>query len=347
IQTPTLDHLARAGTRFNNAYSESPVCVPARRSLITGTTPRTHGDRTFQQDLPMPEDVPTLAQTLRDHGYPASAVLQLHVHPPRDRIGFDDVLLHEEGRSQWGVSDDYERHLFHEGYAGRAYTHGMGNNQYVARPWHLPEHLHATHWASQQMAETILRRDPTRPSFWYLSYAAPHPPLTPPEAYLRMYENVEVEESIVAEWACNGDELPEQLKNRIREDSPVGFNADAVRNAKRAFYAQCTYIDHQIRVVIGTLREQNLLDNTIVMFTADHGDMLGDHGLWAKRVFYERSANVPMILLGTRHCSRVETGVLDRRLVGLQDVMPTLLDLADIPIPSSVEGRSMLSPPRD
>jgi arylsulfatase len=116
------------------------------------------------------------------------------------------------------------------------------------------------------------------------------------------------------------------------------------RLARQAFYALCTHIDHQIRIVIGTLREEGLLNNTIICFTSDHGDMLGNHRQWAKRLFYEDSASVPMILLGA--AQGVPYGRVDDRLVGWQDVMPTLLDLAGIDIPESVEGLSMVGETR-
>ena len=120
--------------------------------------------------------------------------------------------------------------------------------------------------------------------------------------------------------------------------------ADQYATALRAFYALCTHIDHQLRLVIGTLREEGLLDNTILMFTADHGDMLGNHGLWAKRLYYEGSANVPMLLVGakTQGTGGVPAGEVDSRLVGWQDIMPTLLQLADIEPPSTCDGMSMV-----
>jgi arylsulfatase A-like enzyme len=124
------------------------------------------------------------------------------------------------------------------------------------------------------------------------------------------------------------------------------FSPEQIRGIRRAFYAQCTHIDHQLRLVIGTLREEQILDNTIILFTADHGDMLGEHGLWAKRLFYEQSANVPMILVGTANDPRVGHHRIDNRLVGWQDVMPTLLDLADIPVPAHVDGISMVGEAR-
>jgi arylsulfatase A-like enzyme len=120
------------------------------------------------------------------------------------------------------------------------------------------------------------------------------------------------------------------------------YSEHEVKMARKAFYALCTHIDHQMRVVIGTLREERLLDNTIILFTSDHGEMLGKHGRWAMRRFYEEAANIPMLLVGASDYDRVPHHHTDGRLASLQDVMPTLLDLAGIPIPSTVEGLSMV-----
>jgi len=348
IRTPTIDQLARNGVRFTNAYTECPICIPARRTLMTGVSPRTHGDRTFKTDEPMP-DLPTLAQTFRDAGYQAYAAGKLHVYPPRDRIGFDDVILVEEGRPQLGAIDDHELFLADAGYAGQGFTHGMSNNDYQYRPWHLPEHTHVTNWTTQQMARLIKRRDPTRPGFWFLSYCHPHPPLAPLRDYLEMYRDLPIDPPYHGGWVANPYTLPYVLQ-AIRGNWDH-FNEREILDIRRAFYALCTHIDHQLRVVIGTLREEELLDNTIILFTSDHGDMLGNHGLWAKRLFYENSANIPMLLVsaGAGEAGfdpRVGHNRVDGRLVGWQDVMPTLLDLAGIDIPDTVEGRSMVGEER-
>ncbi len=339
IQTPTLDQLARNGVRYTNTYSECPVCIPARRTIMTGTPPRVHGDRTFQTTLSMP-NLPTVAQTFRDAGYQAHAVGKVHVFPQRDRIGFDDVLLAEEGRPQWGVVDDYEVFLGDRGFAGRQFDHTMSNNEYSTRTWHLPDDCHVTNWTTTQMARTIRRRDPRKPGFWYMSYTHPHPPLAPLPFYWDMYRDITPEMPRTGSWAENFDDMPYRVKLQH-----LGWHCSTenqIRIALRAFYAVCTHIDHQLRTIIGTLREEGLLDNTIVMFTSDHGDMLGNHGLWAKRLYYEGSANVPMILMGTAGDDRVGHHRTDNRLVGWQDVMPTLLDLAGVDIPSTVTGLSMV-----
>jgi choline-sulfatase len=335
IQTPTLDQLADAGTRFTRAYTECPVCIPARRTLMTGTTPRTHGDRVYSATMRMPE-VPTLAQCFREAGYQAYAVGKMHVYPQRDRVGFDDVILAEEGRLQYRVIDDYQTWLGERGYPGREFAHGMCNNDYISRPWHLPEDAHVTNWATREMCRMIRRRDPTRPGLFYLSYCHPHPPLVPLQAYLDLYRDVEIDSPCQGDWT---DDDTHAIARRHNQDGR--YNEDMIRAARRAFYALCTHIDHQLRLVIGTLREQHMLGNTIILFTSDHGDMLGNHGMWAKRVFYENAANVPMILVGAG--SELGHHVEDDRLVGLADVMPTLLELAGIDVPETVEGRSMVS----
>lgn len=325
--------------RYTNAYSECPVCIPARRTLMTGMSPKSHGDRVFKDNLKMP-DVTTMAQAFRNAGYQADAVGKLHVHPQRDRIGFDSVLLDDEGRPQWGTLDDYDIYLGDQGHAGRQFDHGMSNNQYNWRPWHLAEEHHATAWAGRNMARTIKRRDPNKPAFWYLGFRHPHPPLVPPQAFIDLYRDVEIDAPYVGDWAKNPDDLPFAISALLSRTNL--YTKDQMKAAKRAFYALCTQIDYQIRYLVGTLRLEGILDNTTIMFTSDHGDMLGNHDMAAKRIFYESSANIPMILTANKGNPKAAEGVLDDRLVGFGDVMPTLLDLCDIPVPGTVDGISMV-----
>ena len=347
VMTPTLAHLATMGAWYSNAYSPAPSCIPARRSLMTGLSVRTHGDRIFKEREPMP-DVPTLAQCFRDAGYQAQAVGKLHVYPQRDRIGFDETIINEEGRHHLeGGSDDWELYLADQGYAGQEYAAGHSSNDYNTRVWHLPDHLHPTNWAAREMCRTIRRRDPRKPAFWYLSFIDPHPPMWPLQAYMDLYRDVPIDPPVIGEWARDPDSMPWML--RSYSDGGVamrGAPPHEIELARRAFYALITHIDHQIRVVIGTLREEGLLENTIIALTADHGDMLGDHGRWAKSLMYEMSAKVPLLVVPADGDSQIEAGSTDGRLAELHDVMPTLLELAGIPAPDTVEGLSLVGETR-
>ena len=118
-----------------------------------------------------------------------------------------------------------------------------------------------------------------------------------------MYRDIDVDMPYSGEWAKQTEHLPLPIKGRQKQGE--SFTEDQIRSARQAFYALCTHIDHQLRVVIGTLREEGLLNNTILLFTSDHGDMLGNHGMWAKRLYYEDSANVPMLLVGAAGDERV------------------------------------------
>ncbi|REC94377.1 sulfatase-like hydrolase/transferase [Kushneria indalinina] len=341
IETPTLDRLAELGTRYTRCYAETPICIPSRRSIMTGASSRLHGDREFQPSLPMPKDLPTLPQCFKDNGYQTAMTGKLHVYPTRDRIGFEEAWLAEEGRGQIDGPDDYEIYLADSGCVGQQFLHGMSNNEYEWRPWHLPEHTHVTSWTTTTAARMIKRRDPTRPGFWYVSYTAPHPPLVPLASYLERYRDRDMPVPTGSEWSRDTENLPYVLRavqEYWRDLAPVQH-----ANMLRAFYALCTHIDHQIRVLIGTLREEGLLDNTIICFTGDHGDMLGDHGFYAKRLMYEGSARVPFMLIDKRDGGRVTPGATDDRLMGLQDIMPSLLELAGLPMPEGGDGRSAVN----
>lgn len=317
---------------------------------MTGTTPRTHGDRVYldRLEMPNPAQFPTLAQTLRANGYQAGAVGKMHVYPQRDRIGFDDVVLNEEGRVQFGVVDDYELFLGDRGLPGRAFSHGVSNNLYDTAVWSLPDEYHPTEWTTDQMCRMMYRRDPKRPAFWYLSYMHPHPPLVPARDFLEMYNDTVFATPPMPDWADGGSQTPWPVLDRqfvMKETNDPVYT----RRALAAFHALCTHIDRQIARILGVLNETGRDANTIIAFTSDHGDMLGSGGCWAKRLMYDRSSRIPFLLLGHRAAQdRVGMNQRDDQLVGLQDLMPTLLDLAGIPIPESCDGRSIFDGrPRD
>jgi arylsulfatase A-like enzyme len=344
VLTPTLDHLARGGVSFRNAYSACPVCVPARRTLMTGMSARAHGVRSNSTD-PMP-DASTMAQCFQKAGYQTFAVGKLHVTPQRNRIGFDDVLACEEGRHPLQAPDDWEMFLEDRGYGHQQYSGAGTQNDYLVTPWHLPDDCHPTHWSAREMARTITRRDPNRPAFWYLSFIAPHPPLWPLASYLQQYSHLPVSEPPCGDWMEKlASQLPPVLRSKMEGLATSGASAEYVESVQRAFYAMMTQIDHQIRMVLGTLSKEGLAQNTIVAFTSDHGDMLGQHGLWGKCLFYEDSCRIPLVVTPPRDLDVGPRGRVEDRLVELADVMPSLLTLCGLPVPETVEGTDVFSGP--
>ena len=175
------------------------------------------------------------------------------------------------------------------------------------------------------------------------SFSAPHPPTTPLQTYLDLYRDVPLDEPATGNWSENFDDLPYHIKTLSNPDNLAMARAKPHEweFSRRAYYATLTHIDHQIRVVIGYLRECGLLDNTIVVFTSDHGHMVGEHGLWCMTPFYEMSARIPLVVMPVRGDARLPAGTHDGRLAEFADIMPTLLDLTGVPIPDQVDRQSL------
>lgn len=328
VHTPTIDRLAGTGTLFRRAYSPVPSCVPARRCLWTGRTPANcdatyyHG-REWAFDSPMPE-------RLRDSGYQTRLVGKHHGRPMRNHCGFEHLVLHD-GLS--GERDDYERWLDRR--SGGAYgevSHGIDRNSWDPRPSHLPEHEHPTTWTTERALDFLDRRDPTRPFFLTLSYVRPHQPFDPPRPYWDMYVDESLPEPHMGEWV---DRHADQVPDNPATDAWLADLPDRiVHRARAGYYGLITQIDHQLGRVVDAIPS-----DTVVLFTADHGEMLGDHQHWRKTYAYEGSARIPFIV------SRPDDsdGAVVDAPVGLTDVAPTVLDAAGMAVPEVMDGRSVLS----
>ena len=346
IQTPQIDELAYEGMNFQAAFSSCPMCVPARRIMMTGRDRYAIGMNRNDTDHPFDLE-PKLAEVMTNAGYQTFASGKLHTWPQRNRIGFEDVQLNEEGRNQDGtLKDDYEMFLDNQGYGHLAYTHGMGNNQYGYRASPLPEPLTTTHWTAQRAMEFLQRRDPMRPFFLHVSFDKPHPPMTPPREYYDLYRDVEFRAPPMGEWTAK------KTPRRFRE-LQLWNNYDDYKNSPekiqqifRAYAAMVTHIDSMIGVLRGTISDLGLGDNAHILFTSDHGDHLFDHGNIAKSDFFRGSCGVPYLVTPARKWASSRGFAAGRtnhiNPVGLIDLMPTILDLCHVPTPQTVEGESVV-----
>ena len=349
VETPNLDAMCRLGHRFTHAYSATPSCIPARAALLTGLSQRSHGKVGYEEGSSW--DYPhTLPGELTRAGYQTQCVGKMHVSPARSRCGFENVILHDGylGHSR-GASrradevyegvDDY-LHWLRQRRPGADLTDaGLDCNSWVARPWPYAEELHPTNWCAAETVDFLRRRDPTRPFFLHTSFVRPHAPLDPPEHYLNMYLQKDVPLPPVGDWADAAD----REKNGLLCDCKWGIiPPDALRRARCAYYGLITHVDHQIGRILQAFREYDLMDKTVFLFTSDHGDLLGDHNLFRKALPYEGAAAIPLVLFDPANLLGLPRGGTVSALTELRDVMPTLLELAGVPCPPQVEGKSLL-----
>lgn len=346
VQTPYLDKLALEGTRFTRAYAACPSCIAARASLMTGFRQSTHGRVGYKDGVPWNYPV-TLASEFTRQGYQTQAVGKMHVYPERNRIGFENVVLHDgfihfahdKHPCSYDMVDDYHPWLRQQlGRDADDFEDGLNCNSYTARPWDKPEHTHPSNFVVTQSIDFLRRRDPTKPFFLFMSFHRPHPPLNPPAWAFEMYKDMEMPPPPAGKWS----RIFAEYANPHNPDLWCGgIGAERLRAARAGYYGLMTHIDHQLNRFMETLQMFGLRENCYFCFVSDHGDLMGDHGLFRKCFPYEGSARVPLILKGpggsgiqrNRSCSRVAE---------LRDIMPTLLDCAGLEIPASVEGRSLL-----
>ncbi len=343
IETPNLDWIASQGTIFRNAYSESPSCIPARASLMSGMTPWNHGILGMgpgqgQMGLGFEH---TLPGELSKAGYHTCGVGKMHFHPQRALMGFHRTILDESGRvGDPGFVSDYVQ-WFNEHKTGDygIIDHGIDWNSWMARPYHAPEFLHPVNWTVNESIKFLRERDPSMPFFLKTSFERPHSPYDPPQYYFDLYMNKkDIPMPYVGDWAKMHD-VPEDA---ARPHAWRGVRSkEEIFRARAGYYGSINHIDHQVGRLLMEMERMKLLDNTLIIFTSDHGDMLGDHNLWRKTYAYEGSAHIPMIVklpkdMGKPACREVDAPVM------LMDVMPTILDVLGLEIPDTVDGSSML-----
>lgn len=344
LQTPNLDALAAGGLNCSRAYSNSPVCIPARRSLLSGLHPQTHGLRRYQDGLDWDAPV-SVPGTLSQVGYQTQLIGKLHLHPQRKRYGYDHMIRTESPNDRWDVPvqpvNDWARDLKRQGIQRQPNNIGVDGNGRVGRPFDLAEQYHHTSWLADQAVDFITEtRDPSCPYFLHLSFWAPHPPLIPPQAYWDRYAN-HGQTPAFGDWT---PDLPIELG--IPPASATGpFPAKEIAEATRGYYGLVNHVDDRIGYVLSrTFEYQTARKNepTLIIFTSDHGEMLGDHHFWRKSLGYEASAHVPFFIAWRN--MDFKPGTFDG-LVSLEDVAATVFDCCGVELPelynSELESHSL------
>ena len=317
-KTPNIDRLAAQGCRFDNAISTWPVCSPFRGMLLTGRYPMSNG--VVENNRPLWDNQPTIATVLKSHGYNTGYIGKWHLNgaknknvPPYRRMGFD----------YWVEIDDQPI---------------LSNDKDGRERWRPEEQT--------KDAVAYIKQQGDKPFCLFVSWNPPHNPYVAPDRYEKMFppEKMEfrpnvAEKDLVAEQLAKHPISPGSPGDRERKNWRRIMDTDSeLRGILSGYYAATTGLDACIGQILKALDEQGIADDTILVFSSDHGDMIGSHRMCLKQEPFEESIRIPFIV---RYPRKIAKGTVTDALLSPIDIMPTLLSLAGVPIPETVEGISI------
>lgn len=343
IDTPHLDALVRSGASFARAYTESPVCVPARATALTGRL--AHKSGVTNNNRPLPPGAPTMASVLSGNGYHCQAIGKMHFRPARTGHGFDDLWLSEEIPDS-AADDDYLTFLQAAGFGYVREPHGVRHELYYSpQPSQLPEALTTTAWTGRRTVDYLRERGSDRQPFLCVtSFIKPHPPFDPPLPWSLKYDPLLMPDPVRSDEERGRLLHQIHTQHRSKWTSP-DLDTNRIRSIRAYYYALVSHVDHWIGKILRELHMAGLRENTLVIFTADHGEYLGDHWAFGKRGYHDAAARIPLVLSWP---GVVPAGVRPAALVGLADVAVTVTSAAGCSPPSSdVDGMDLLPLTRD
>ncbi len=340
VKTPFLDQLAGEGISFTRAYAACPSCIAARACVLTGKSPISNNRIGYKGLVPW-DYLNNMLNCLTDAGYQTINVGKTHFYPRKNNCGFQVNKLYDPQNYIDGEESDYHQWLYKQSNGKiEDTTYKINSNGFTYMPWTAPVYLHPTAWTASEAVTQLKKRDKDKPFFMQVGFHRPHPPLDPPEEYFNMYRDVIFDKVKKGDW-----EPKDFMKVASHNSSMMGTKKESDRqDALRAYCAQLTFIDHEIgKIIYYILRHA---PNTVIIFTSDHGDMLGDHNMWRKIYPYEGSSNIPMIIKEPISAKTTHNNPSSYRknetVITHMDLMPTILSLASIRIPNEVEGEDFV-----
>ncbi len=337
IHTPNLDWLAQDGALFSRAYTATPSCTPARAGLLTGLSPWNHGMLGYYR---VAEEYPLeMVRTIRNAGYYTTGIGKMHWHPQRNDHGFHRVLLDESGRVEAPeFISDYRCWFASEAPNLDPDATGIGFNDYRSCAYVLPERLHPTSWTGMAAVNFIDSYQRTEPFFLKVSFARPHSPYDPPQRFMDRYRDANLPQAHVGSWADRYAPIDEKNGHNLWHGD---LGPEQVRASRQGYYGSVSFIDEQIGNILEALDRQGMLDNTLIVYCSDHGDMTGDHNLWRKTYAYEASARIPMLVRWPKGLLSVKRGQVLNQPVELRDIFPTFMDAAGTSVDAELDGQSL------
>jgi arylsulfatase A-like enzyme len=351
VKTPNFDRLAGQGARFTRAYCQDAICVPSRVAIFTGLYPRTTGVLTNGDPLAFPDRVHALQAVLKAAGYQTAAFGKRHLKLGGPEVDAWDVSATTINAKQDPSDEDYETWVRAQG-QGAAYEHDFGGNKspLLSHVSDLPADKTAEAYTAAKTIEFLrTKRKPDQPFFLWCSFQRPHQPYTPPAEWAKQYDPAKVR--LPDSLREPPEHLPPMLQ-RLRQSRQGGWclglaaeDENLYRTYIACYYALVAEMDHYVGAILDTLKDVGLDQDTIIVYSSDHGDFVGHHGLSEKAAMghnvYEETLRVPLIV---RFPGRVKQGLVSSDLVELVDLYPTFLDLAGVARPEGyrLAGRSLV-----
>ena len=348
IKTPHLDHIAKGGIRFQNAYTCTPSCTPARSALMTGLGPWRHGMLGFSNIATNPYPVEK-ASAMAEAGYYTTSIGKNHYYPISNAHGYHH-LISDEHCSYWfhtqgdkktqSVEErcDYESWFWSQMPDKDPHATGLGWNDQPSKPFVYPEEMHATHWTGTTAVRFLQQYERAEPFFLKVSFIRPHSPYDPPARFFKMYEDTPLPEAKVGEWAKRYEPRSSEKDDLWHGRLPT----QDIQRSRQGYYGSVSFVDEQVGRILDALEKRKMLDDTLIVFFSDHGDMLGDQNLWRKSYAYEQSAHIPLLIRPAVGMQLDVAGQTIDNPVEIRDLLPTFLDAAGAEIPASIEGKSLL-----
>ena len=333
VKTPNLDRLAAEGVRFDTAYSPHPVCVPSRACLFSGLYSSRNG--VFDNGAEFRAEIPTFFHHLRGAGYHCCASGKMHWIGPDQLHGLHERISQDVCKTGFGLTPNW-----------RSPQKKQHVRDYVtAGPRRWTQHRYfdeQTHFAAHSWLQARGNRtDQEQPFILVISYHHPHEPFHPPPDLWDLYNDCEIEIPKVPDNLENYLHPMDRWNNEYHGVTAADLkDPAALYNLRRAYYACVTYIDNKVGELMAALKENGLDGNTIVLFTSDHGDMLGERCMVQKRSFYEYSSRIPLIAWAP---GRWRAGSVIDAPVSLMDLFSTFVEMGTGKAPHGVDSRSLLS----
>lgn len=347
-RTPALDSLAAEGIRFTECYTVSPLCVPARVSMMTGLYPHTTGVWKNANFVLSP-DANLWVKAIHDSGYATSVFGKLHLHTDygdfikREYLvngyGFETVNEVSGPRStcqtRTHMSEEWKEHGVWEAFCADMLSR---SKRPYAKPSPLPPEDYYDTYVGRKAREYLEQYSDDRPWFCHVSFPGPHEPWDAPKPYSDMYSPDDMPDPLPL--TIDGDpRRPRGEYDKLLQNPAIRCSSGESKEIQANYCGNVTLIDEQIGAILETVKKRGEWDNTIVLFTSDHGEMNGDHGFVHKRNFFRSAMNIPLIIRTPD--SKKNGGAVSRALVNLLDVGPTLAEFAGVKLEYEQFGRSL------